>query len=126
VKPSITDERKPLTRSRAWGCVAINQLAFPGMGTVMAGLRIGYAQAAIMLAGFFLTMGFMICYFTSVLRLLTQLDSSDAQFEQCYRPYAWAGIYGLALCVIAWFWALFSSITILRNAVAVDGGVQAK
>jgi hypothetical protein len=69
-------------------------------------------------------MGFMICYFTSALRLLAQLDSSDAQFEQCYRPYAWAGISGLALCVAAWVWALFSSFAILRNAVAVDGGIQ--
>ena len=115
---------KLLTRPRAWGCVAINQLAFPGMGTVMAGQRIGYVQAAIMLAGFFLIMGFMICYFASVFRLLSQLDSSDAQFEQCYRPYAWAGISGLVLCVIAWFWSLFSSVAILRSAVAADDGVR--
>ena len=115
---------KLLTRRKAWGCVAINQLAFPGMGTVMAGQRIGYVQAAIMLAGFFLIMGFMICYFASVFRLLTQMDSSDATFEQCYRPYAWAGISGLALCVVAWFWSLFSSVAILRSAVAAEDDVQ--
>ena len=38
----------------------VNQLAFPGLGTLMMGRRVGYAQAAVMLAGFFLTMGYLL------------------------------------------------------------------
>src|SRR5258708_301867 len=105
---------KPVTRSRAWVCVMINQLAFPGMGTVMAGRRVGFAQAAILLAGFFFAIGFLFCSFTPLFGLLAHSEGGEGQYEQLYRPYAWAGLSGLALCVIAWFWALLSSLGILR------------
>ena len=49
---------KRLSQSKAWALAALNQLAFPGAGTVMAGRKIGYAQATIMVAGFVLVMLF--------------------------------------------------------------------
>ena len=106
----------PLSRSKAWTCVVINQAAFPGMGTVMAGRRCGYLQAAIMLAGFFLTMGFMFCYFLALIRVVMHSESGDVRYLELLRPYAWAGISGLSLCFIAWCWSLVSSLAILRSA----------
>ena len=32
-----------------------------------------------------------------------------------YGPYLWIAKLGLALCLIAWFWSLFSSLKILRQ-----------
>ena len=106
---------KPLSRSRAWTCVVINQLAFPGMGTVMAGRWSGYVQSAIMLGGFFLTMGFMCCYFASLFSFMAHSEGGELHLKELCRPYAWAGISGVALCVVAWSWALVSSIAIMRS-----------
>jgi len=104
----------PLTRPKAWGCAAINQLAFPGLGTIIAGRKTGYVQAALMLAGFFLTMGFMFFYLKGLLHLMMDSELNEAQAKDFYKPYAWAGITGLELCAIAWGWSLLSSIAILR------------
>ena len=82
-----------------------------------AGRRSGYFQGAIMLAGFFLTMTFMCSYFAGLISFM--LHSNGRQplsMKELCRPYAWAGIWGISLCVVAWCWALFSSIGILRAA----------
>lgn len=108
---------KPLERSRAWTCVMMNQLAFPGMGTLMAGRRqIGYAQAGLMLAGFFLAMGFALWFIFSSVRALTEPHWTEARWRALAWHYAWTGFAGLGLCVAAWCWALFSSLQILREA----------
>src|SRR3954470_3382853 len=104
---------KLLSRSKAWTCVIINQLAFPGMGTVIAGRRSGYVQGAVMLAGFFLTMGFMVSYFANLFSFIAHSEGSRPDFLELCRPYAWAGLSGLALCLIAWCWAMVSSLVIL-------------
>jgi len=109
---------KPLTRSKAWTCVVINQLAFPGMGTVMAGRWSGYAQATIMLAGFFLTMGFMFFSILKMFVFIVHADGGEVHYREICRPYAWAGFWGLSLCLVAWCWALASSIAILRGAAS--------
>jgi hypothetical protein len=105
---------KPLDRRRAWVCVAVNQLAFPGLGTIMAGRRTGFPQAAMMLLGFFIAMGFMLWFIFCALRGLS-VGWSEDQFHAAYRPYLWAGETGLALCLAAWGWALVSSVGILRE-----------
>ena len=109
-------QSKVLSRSKAWTCVVINQLAFPGMGTVMAGRRSGYFQGVIMLGGFFLTMGFMCCYFASLFSFVAHSQGGQVNLKELCRPYAWAGIYGLGLCLVSWWWALASSLSILRAA----------
>jgi len=105
---------KPAKRPSAWVCAAINQLAFPGLGSILAGRRVGYFQAAIMIAGFSLSMGFMLWFFICALRGLAAQDASH--FAEQWRPYAWAGQSGLALCLLAWGWALASSISMIRAA----------
>jgi len=96
--------------------VIINQLAFPGMGTVMAGRRVGYAQAVLMLAGFFLVMAFMCCYFASLASFILHSNGAELSIKELCRPYASAGLSGVALCAVAWLWALVSSLGILRAA----------
>src|SRR5262245_4419971 len=87
---------KALSRSKAWTCVAINQLACPGLGTIMAGRWSGYLQAAIMLLGFFLTMGFMLCCMFKLIRVMFDSQSGAFEYKQIYGPYAWAGLSGVA------------------------------
>ena|SRR6185503_7447530 len=106
---------RPLDRRRAWVCVAINQFAFPGLGTIMAGRRVGFPQAAVMVLGFSLATAFMLWFIFCALRLMLSVDWSEDQFHAAYYPFKWAGKTGLALCIAAWCWALTSSIAILRE-----------
>ena len=115
-----------LTRSRAWTCAVVNQLAFPGLGTIMAGRRIGFVQAPVMVAGFILVMAFMGVWFLALFRLATDPAWTDAQFNAQWRSWAWAGLWGALLCGIAWCWALVSSIAIVRQAQHTPPVLQAR
>lgn len=103
-----------MTRSRAWACLGINQLAFPGLGTIMAGRDAGYAQAAIMVIGFSFFFGFMVGYFW----LLSQSimgETSELAPVAYFQAWHWLLWSGLGLSALAWVWALASSISILRG-----------
>ena len=113
---SVSTPPKRLSRSKAWALVALNQLAFPGAGTVMAGRKIGYVQATIMVAGFVLTMLYMLAIMGSLFTLITDSRMSEAQFQAQRDHYLLAGKIGLALCVVAWLWSLGSSIGMVRHA----------
>jgi hypothetical protein len=93
----------------------MNQLAFPGLGTIMARRWTGYIQATMMVIGFCLFLGFMVVYFVAFSRFaIDQL--SDEQYRALYRSWLWALWGGLGLTALAWFWALWSSIFILGEA----------
>jgi len=102
-------------RNSAWSAVLINLLAFPGLGTIMSGRRIGYVQAGLMLTGFFLTMGFMIWYLVCISRYLTHPGWSRADFLATFRPYLWSLYWGIGLSALAWLWSLKSSLEILKK-----------
>ena len=94
----------------------INQLACPGLGTILAGRRVGYFQTALMVVGFVLTMGFMACYFSSLIGFALHSGGAEPNYRQLVRPYAWAGWTGLGCCAVAWCWAGVSSISMMRAA----------
>jgi hypothetical protein len=94
----------------------MNQLAFPGLGTIMAGRRTGYLQALIMVIGFILATGYMVWFIICITRLALGETANEAEWTAQYHRYGWAGKYGLALCIVAWCWSLVSSIGILRQS----------
>jgi len=106
---------KILTRERAWACAAMNQLAFPGLGTIMAGRRIGYVQATIMVAGFCLFLGFMLFYFAWFARFMS-FGGGEQVDQYGYRSWLWMLFIGLGLSAFAWCWALVDSLSIVRQA----------
>jgi hypothetical protein len=112
---SVTPRRKVLDSRKAWLCATINQLAFPGMGTVMAGRWTGYLQATIMIAGFVLTMMYLLAVIHAVVGLIFSGGANEDQFRASYHQYFWALKWGLLLTAIAWFWSLISSIAIVRS-----------
>ena len=105
-------------RTRLWILIAINQLAFPGMGTVMAKRKVGYIQAALMLAGFTLITGYFCWLMYCVFRLFQTGD--DVAWESNYRQYFWSWQWGLMLCGAAWLWALISSFQMFKSAKSSD------
>jgi hypothetical protein len=94
----------------------IRTLAFPGLGTIMAKRRVGYPQAALMLLGFAIFMAFMLWFFAGLLSAAGDFSADLEQFEKLVRSRLWIAGLGLGLCAIAWAWALFSSLAILRAA----------
>ncbi len=113
---SAPRQLKVLSPSRAWACAAVNQLAFPGAGTVMAGRTVGYIQATIMVAGFILTMVYLMALMHGVFNLAMNSTTAEAQSSSLYHHQAWAGKTGMALTILAWCWSLFSSVEIVRTA----------
>ncbi|MEW6303986.1 MAG: hypothetical protein AB1705_10975 [Verrucomicrobiota bacterium] len=100
---------RPLTRERAQGCLLLNQLVTPGLGTLMAGRRVtGWLQVLLAGAGFVLVVGWFAQFYADLHRQFSELPPQP-------WPYPWMGKVGLLLFVAAWLWALVSSISILRS-----------
>ena len=105
----LSRQGRPLTRSAAWLCVMTNQLATPGLGSIVAGrVAAGLIQLAIAVAGFVLLMAWFFHLFKSV--------SWADDLAEAMHPYAWMGELGLLLFVVSWILALASSIAILKEA----------
>jgi hypothetical protein len=107
-------------RVPAWLCVVINLFAFPGLGTVLAGRRGGYLQAIIMVAGFVLVVGYLLLYIGVAMHYMINGTWTEAEFHAKYRPYLWALYDGLGLCLVAWVWALWSSVILWRKRNKVE------
>jgi len=107
--------RRPPARPRPLTCILINQGAFPGLGSIMIGRRVGWIQAALMLAGFVLSMSFGVWYLMCAVQLWQNPAWSEAEFAARYRPALWSLRWGLGLCGVAWLWALVTSIGIWRQ-----------
>jgi hypothetical protein len=98
------------TRTWAWGCMLINQLATPGLGSII-GRRFlaGIGQLLLAVGGFVMIVVWMARF-----------------YYDCYReamgqkpvgsPYGWWGKWGLILFGAAWLWALVTSLSLLLQS----------
>jgi hypothetical protein len=82
----------------------------------MAGRKIGYLQATLMVIGFVLTMLYLLAVIGGLIMLLTDARMSEGQLDAGRHRYAVAGMVGLGLCIVAWCWSLMSSIAIVRQS----------
>jgi hypothetical protein len=121
--------RRPLDRSTAWACVMANQFAIPGLGSLAAGRRAGYAQIILATIGILPTLAFSLRLlialyhlqqsiggFGSIDELLVHLKTHLRQLPHAWGLYFWIGAPGVAFFATAWFWALISSIAIVSQA----------
>ncbi len=100
--------RKPLDRATARNAALINQLGTPGLGSLLAGrLWVGVAQLLLMLSGFILVVTWFVLL---MLELYQQMNDGGPS-----KPIGWIGAIGGLLVVIAWIWALFTSLGLLRE-----------
>ena len=103
--------RKPLDRPTARNCALINQLATPGLGSLMARrLVAGIGQLLLALAGF----GMLIAWFILLAVQAYNQFANDLQ----PRPVGWLGAAGALVFAASWVWSLFTSLSILREARA--------
>ena len=83
---------------------------------MMGGRRItGVIQAAIMIIGFALALGYGLMYLSAVYKFVLDGTASEAKWKSIQPP-VWMLLWGFGLCAVAWFWSLFSSFQILHES----------
>lgn len=97
----------PVKRSTAMNCLLVNQLATPGLGSLM-GRRFlaGILQLTLAIAGFVLVVAW---FFQRTYRLISELPPDAG-------AYAWFGKAGGILFVASWLLAWITSLSLLRQS----------
>lgn len=99
-----------LTRAAAMNCAIINQLATPGLGSLLGRRFVeGTGQLVLALAGFGLIVGWFLQIFSALYQQMQELPAAPVRFP-------WLGKAGLILFGAAWLWSLVTSISLLRAA----------
>jgi hypothetical protein len=120
MKPSFPQPgRKPVDTVTARNAALVNQLATPGLGSLMAGRWIaGSGQLALAVAGCAMV---VVWFFKVMIQYYGEING-DVQ----PHPVGWIGGTGGILFVASWFWALVTSISLFfearRNALAESYG----
>jgi hypothetical protein len=114
----VLGARAVLSRQTALGCLTTN-LAAPGFGSLLAGRRSGYPQVVLFIIGFALTLIFGVKGIAWCLANWAPLhddmaDPMDSLFLM-WQAIRWA-VLGMGLFAVAWFWALFTGLSIVRGA----------
>ena len=105
----ISSGGKPLTLTHARNSFLINQLATPGLGSLMAGRYVaGAGQLLLALIGFGLVLAWFCVFF---FQMYQQVDSDTAP-----KSVAWLGEAGAVIFLAAWLWSLVTSLSLLREA----------
>lgn len=105
--------QKPPSRAAARNAALVNQLATPGLGSLMAGRWVaGIGQLALAVAGFVML---VVWFFEIMVQYYGQITG-----EVRVRPVGWIGEAGAILFVVSWFWALVTSLSLLRQAKTDD------
>src|SRR5687768_11152766 len=93
-----------LTKSKAWTCAGLNQLACPGLGTIFAGRKIGYLQAALMVIAFLLTLYFVFWYATTLYGGINDPNWDPSTFREGLKQKKWYAMGGGLLSAVSWTW----------------------
>jgi hypothetical protein len=108
MKPS-SPTRPPLSRAKARNAALMNQLATPGLGSLLARRWVaGIGQLALALAGFIM---FVLWFGELMIQLYGQIDGNVPE-----RNVNWIGEGGLMIFSAAWLWSLVTSFSLIREA----------
>lgn len=115
--------RETLTPQTARGCVGMN-LALPGFGSLMAGRAVGYAQAALTLVAFALTLvagtNFVIWGLKNWSNLQNPQGDPLETLVGIWLHGRWA-LLSIALFCVSLLWALATNTAILRDVRKNEG-----
>jgi len=120
MKFSLTlGQRRPLDRQTAWGCLTTNLLGLPGLGSLAAGRRSGYAQMAFALVGLAITSVYGIrclLWLTSSSNGLHDLEGLPGEYFDLLWAHTRGALLGMAVFLCGWLWGLISGMSILAEA----------
>src|SRR5215467_14540369 len=104
--------RQPLSRQTAWGCFTSN-LALPGFGSLAAGRKVGYFQAALTIIGMGFTMvfglRFILWSISNWARLHDPMGDQIGALGEMWLHVRWA-LLGIAIFAVGWLLALITSM----------------
>lgn len=113
MKPYFLQPGQRPSRAVVRNAALVNLLATPGLGSLMAGRWVaGIGQLAVAVAGFVML---VVWFFEVMIQYYGQVTG-----EVQVRPVGWIGATGAILFVASWFWALVTSVSLLRQAKADD------
>jgi len=91
----------------------------PGSGSLVAGHPVGYAQLALALGGFAVSAVFGVRFIAWQVANWSRFHSPEGdpvvELAEIWLHLQWA-LLGMAVVLIALFWALMTSLAILRSA----------
>jgi len=102
-----TSSDSPPSRAAAWSCLAANLFLWPGLGSIAARRKVGLVQMGLSAAGVVMVCVCFVWFFY--------------HWVKAGRPPAWSGPYvrigvmGAVIFMLSWFWALATSISIVRS-----------
>lgn len=124
MKFSLTlGQRRPLDRQTARGCLTANLLGLPGLGSLAAGRKAGYAQMALSFAGLALTSVYgvrFLIWFSSTSTGSQQLDNQTGEYFEQVWLHVRSAFLGMGIFLCGWLWGLASGLSILSEAHATD------
>jgi len=103
-----SDGGPTLDKTTARACTFTNLLVLPGLGSLAAGRKIGYVQAALALLGFAGTFGWLLLF------LWEWVACGELPLE--FNGVLALGVGGVALFGAAWLWALGTSLQLQHQA----------
>lgn len=110
---SNPESPKRLERPAAWACLLSNVLVLPGLGTVTAGYRIsGIIQICMSLVGMGITIGWFAWFFMEYYK--------TREMEEALQVRLWLGCIGVGLFMLAWTWALATSLHIIMQVYSSE------
>jgi len=105
---STPEPPKNLERPAAWACLLSNVLVLPGLGTITAGYRIaGVVQIFMALAGMGITIAWFAWFFMEYYK--------TRELQEALQVRLWLGFAGVILFMLAWTWALATSLRIIMQ-----------
>jgi hypothetical protein len=103
---------KPLSVGRAVSCALVNQLATPGLGSLIGRrMFVGTGHLLLALAGFALLVGWMTEYYYRL--VLQEMDKPVPT-----GSYGWMAGWGAICFGASWLWSLVTSLSLIRQAKA--------
>jgi hypothetical protein len=110
MKTSSAAQPKRPKRSTAANCLIVNQLATPGLGSLMAGRFVaGTVELTLSLLGFGFVMGWFFQIFMQYYRQMNELPPQPP-------PYPWMGKAGVIIFAAAWLLSWITSLSVLRES----------
>ena len=105
-----------MDEARAWACLMTNLLVLPGLGSLLAGRRAGWPQAAVALVGFVLSTIWLAWFVVAWWR--------TGSFPLDGGPYLPMGLLGVFLFAVSWVWGLVTGLAVVGESRAPAGPPQ--
>jgi hypothetical protein len=98
----------PNSVAAARSCLTINLLGLPGLGSWIAGRKVGLIQGAMAITGLIMTVACLVFFVAAWIR--------TGSLPEGFPPHLLLGVAGVFVFGLAWLWSLATGLAMLRAA----------